>query len=136
MNAEQKRAWLGVATMTACVVGYFVLLPLFGPVVATAAFAFYGINGFAGFIGRKEQVDERDRTIARQATLAGAMASYLAFIIGCMGTWFVVFAFRREEQVWVHVLGTITMLGAIVFFFVRSAVILVLYGRHVEAEHA
>ena len=52
MNAEQKRAWLGVVTMSACVVGYFVLLPLFGPVVATAALSFYGINGFAGLIGR------------------------------------------------------------------------------------
>ncbi|HUT59302.1 MAG TPA: hypothetical protein VNA25_15745 [Phycisphaerae bacterium] len=136
MNAEQKRAWLGVVTMSACVVGYFVLLPLFGPIVATAAFAFYGINGFAGLIGRKEKPDERDKNIARRATLAGAMASYLAFIIGCMGTWFVVFAFKREEQVWVHVLGTITMLGAIVFFFTRSVAILVLYGRHVEADNA
>ena len=136
MNAEQKRAWLGVATTAACVVGYLVLLPLFGPVVATAAFAFYGINGFAGLIGRGEQVDERDRNIARRATLGGAMASYLAFIIGCMGTWFVVFAFRREQQVSVYVLPTITMLGGIVFFFTRSLAILVLYGRHLEADDA
>ncbi len=134
MNAEQKRAWLGVATMGACVLGYFVLLPLFGPVVATAAFAFYGINGFAGVIGRHEEVDERDRSIARRATLAGAVASYLAFVIGCMGTWFVVFAFQHKEQVWVHALGTITILGAVVFFFIRSVVILLLYGRHVEAS--
>ena len=135
MNAEQRRAWLGVVTMTACVVGYFVLLPLFGPIVAMAAFAVYGVNGFAGLIGRGEQVDERDRNISRRATLAGAMASYMAFVLGCMGTWFVVFAFQREEQVWVHVLGTITMLGGIVFFFVRSVAILVLYGRHVEADN-
>ena len=136
MNAEQKRAWLGVATMIACVGSYLVLLPLFGPIVATAGFAFYGINGFAGLIGRGERVDERDRMIARRATLAGAMASYMAFILGCMGTWFVVFAIQREQQLWVHALGTITMLGAIVFFFTRSVAILVFYGRHVEADHA
>lgn len=136
MNAEQKRAWLGVVTMTACVVGYFVLFPFFGPIVATAAFAFYGINGFAGFIGRGEQVDERDKNIARRGTLGGAMASYMAFIIGCMGTWFVVFLFQHEEQVRVHVLPMITMFGAIVFFFTRSVAILVLYGRHVEADNA
>ena len=135
MNAEQKRAWLGVVTMSACVVGYFVLLPLFGPAVATAAFAIYGINGFAGRIGRNEEVDERDKSIARRATLGGAMASYMAFIIGCMGTWFVVFAFQRQEQVLVHVLPTITMLGGIVFYFVRSVAILVLYGRHVEPDN-
>jgi hypothetical protein len=136
MNAEQKRAWLGVATMVACVVGYLVLLPFFGPLVATGAFGLYGINGFAGLIGRGEQVDERDKNIVRRATLGGAMASYLAFIIGCMGTWFVVFAFRREDQVWVHALGTITMFGGIVFFFTRSVAVLVLYGRHVEADDA
>lgn len=136
MNAEQKRAWVGVATMTACVLGYFVLLPLLGPVAATAAFGFYGINGFAGFIGRRERVDERDKSIARRATLAGAMASYMAFIIGCMGTWFFVYASHRQEQVWVHTLAMITQLGAIVFFFTRSVAILVLYGRHVEADNA
>jgi len=136
MNAEQKRAWLQVATMTACVVGYLVLLPFFGPVVATAAFAFYGINGFAGFIGRGERADERDKSIARRATLAGAMASFMAFIIGCMGTWFVVYAGYRKEQVWVHTLAMITQLGAIVFFFMRSVAILVLYARHTEADNA
>jgi len=136
MNAEQKRAWLGVVTMTGCVIGYLVLLPFFGPVVATAAFALYGINGFAGLIGRGETVDERDRSVARRATLAGAMASYMAFIIGCMGTWFFVYAAHRQEHVWVHALAMITQLGAIVFFFMRSVAILVLYGRHVEADNA
>ena len=135
MNAEQKRAWLGVATMTACVVGYFVLLPLFGPVVAFAAFAFYGINGFAGLIGRKEKPDERDKNIARRATLAGAMASYGAFILGCMGAWEVVWHLQGKDMVSVHILPNITILGGIVFFFIRSAAILVLYGRHVEADN-
>jgi hypothetical protein len=135
MNAEQKRAWLGVVTMSACVVGYLVLLPFFGPVVAFAAFGFYGFTGFAGFIGRGQQADERDRAIARRATLGGAMASYLAFILGCMGTWVVMFMWQGYEQVWVHVLPTITMIGAIVFFFTRSVAILALYGRHAEADN-
>ncbi len=136
MNAEQKRAWLGVVTMTACVAGYLLLLPFVGPVAATAAFAFYGINGFASLIGRKEQIDERDRNIARRATLAGAMASYGAFLLGCMGTWFVVFELRGEEQVGVHALPMITGFGVIVLFFVRSVTVLALYGRHVEADNA
>ena len=136
MNAEQKRAWLGVATMTACIVGYLVLLPFFGPLVATAAFAIYGINGFSGLIGRKERPDERDTAIAGRATLAGAMASYLAFIIACMGTWEVLFMLQGEKHVSVHALPMITTLGGIVFFFARSVAILVLYGRHVEADNA
>ena len=136
MNAEQKRAWLGVVTMIACVVGYFVLLPFFGPIVATAAFAFFAINGFAGSIGKGEKTDERDKSIARRATLGGAMASYLVFIAGCMGTWIVVSLFQHEEQVSVHVLPKITMFGFIAFYFIRSVVILILYNRHVEADDA
>lgn len=136
MNAEQKRAWLGVVTMTACVVGYFVLLPMIGPVRAMAAFGFYGVNGFAVFIGRGERADERDAAIARRATLAGATASYGTFILGCMGTWMVVHRLQGQEQVSGHVLPGITMAGAILFYFARSVAILVLYGRAVEAEHA
>jgi hypothetical protein len=136
MNAEQKRAWLGVATMSASVVGFLVLLPFFGPGVASSAFGFYGISGFGVFIGRGEPVDERDRNIASRANLAGGMFSYLAFVIGCMGTWFVVYLFGHANQVSVHILPGITMLGAIAFFFTRSVVVLVLYGRHVEADNA
>ena len=136
MNAEQKRAWLGVATGIACVVGYVALVPFLGPMAATGAFGLYGINGIAPLIGRKERADERDKSIARRATLGGAMASYMAFILGCMGTWFVAFVCLGKEQVLVHLLGTITFVGGIVFYFVRSVVVLLLYGRHVEAENA
>ena len=135
MNAEQKRAWLAVATMAVCVAGYLLLLPLVGPLIATAAFGFYGINGFAGLIGRKEWPDERDKSIARQATLAGFGASYIAFIAGCMGTLFFVQVIQHKQQVWVDALAMITQLGGIVFFFTRSVAILVLYGRHVEPDN-
>jgi len=136
MNAEQKRAWLCLVTGMACVVGYVALVPFIGPMAATAAFGLYGLNGFAPFIGRKERADERDRSIAHRATLGGAMASYMAFILGCMGTWFIAFAWLGKEQVSVHLMGVITFLGAIVFYTVRSAAVLVMYGRHVEADHA
>ena len=136
MNAEQKRAWLGVVTGIACVVGYVALIPFLGPVAATGAFGLYGLNGIAPLIGRKQRADERDRSIERRATLGGAMASYMAFIFGCMGTWFVAFAWLGKEQISVHLLWTITLLGWIVFYTVRSVVVLVLYGRHVEADNA
>ena len=136
MNAEQKRAWLGVITAIVCVAGYLCLLPFLGPMAAISAFGLYGINGFAVFIGRKERVDERDRAIARRATLGGAMASYTAFILGCMGTWFIAFRWLGKEQVSVHLLPIITFAGVIILYFVRSAVVLWLYHRHVEAENA
>jgi len=120
MNAEQKRAWLGVVTGIACVVGYVALVPFLGPLAATGAFGLYGINGIAPLIGRKERADERDKSIARRATLGGAMASYMAFILGYMGTWFVAFVWLGKEQILVHLLGTITFVGGIVFYFVRA----------------
>ena len=136
MNAEQKRAWLGVATTIACVAGYLVLLPFLGPMRATAAFGFYAANAFGVFIGRGERSDERDRNIGRAATLAGATASYVAFIAGCMGTWIAVYMFQRHGQVSVHALAMITWLGGIVFYLARSVVVLVLYGRHIEGDNA
>jgi len=136
MNAEQKRAWLGLITGMACVVAYVALVPFIGPMAATGAFGLYGVNGIAPLIGRKERADERDRSIAHRATLGGAMASYMAFILGCMGTWFIAFAWLGKEQVSVHLMGIITWLGAIVFYSVRSAAVLVMYGRHVEADNA
>ena len=136
MNAAQKRAWLAVVTMAACVVGFLVMLPLFGPWVAFSAFGLFGINGFGAFIGKGEQIDERDKSIARRATLGGAMLSYMTFILGCMGTWFVVFRFNHQVQASVHLFPMITITGGIVFYFARSVMILFLYGRHVEADDA
>jgi len=135
MNAEQKRAWLGVGSGVACVVAYLVILPFLGSQVAGAAFAILGLNGFAPLIGRGEKPDERDMSIVRNATLAGAVASYMTFILGCMGTWFIVFAWHREPQVSVHSLPMITFWAVLVVYLVRSAVILVLYNRHVEADN-
>ncbi len=136
MNTEQKRAWLAVCSGVACLIGYFVLVPFLGPWVATAAFALFGLNGLAALIGRGGQADERDRVIRRRAAHAGAMASYLAFILGCMGTWFTAFAWMGRKQIPVHLLGTITVLCGVVFGFVYSLTVLVLYGRHVEADDA
>ncbi len=136
MNAEQKRAWLAVGSGIACVVGYLVLLPFLGPYGAMGALAVFGVNGLAPLIGRGEQADERDRSINRRATVAGGMASYLAFVLGCMGTWFVAFLWRGDAQVSVHLMTAITFLGGIVLIVVRGVVVLVLYGRHVEADDA
>ncbi len=135
MNAEQKRAWLAVVTATLCILLYIIFYLIFGPKGAFSAFAIFGVNGFAGFIGRGEQADERDNNIARQATSAGAIMSYLAFVLGCMGTWVVVYAFQQQEQVRVHILPMITISCGIIFYFTRSVAILWLYGRHVEASN-
>lgn len=136
MNAEQKRAWLGLVSGLACVVGYIALLPFVGPNGAAVAFSFFALFGFTPLIGRKQRSDERDRSIVRRAALIGAIASYLAFVLGCMGTWFIAYIWLGHEQISVHVIAQITCLGGVVFISVHSAAVLVLYGRHAEADNA
>jgi len=133
MNAEQKRAWFTLSLLAATCVGFVSLGLLFGFRVAWAACGVMGLGGLTPLIGRWEKPDERDVSIARLATLAGGMASYLAFIAGCMGVWCVQFAWYGRNEVSVHTLGLITGLGGMAFFTARSLAILLLYGRHVEA---
>ena len=135
MGAEQKRAWLAVISGVVCVVLFAVLTPFIGPWAATSAFALFAVNGFSGLIGRGEKVDERDKSIARRATLAGAMCSYLGFYAACMGVWFVVFMYQGRREVSVHVFPTIAMIaGLLPLWLGRAIVLLMLYRRHTEAD--
>jgi hypothetical protein len=61
------------------------------------------------------------------------MASYGAFVLSCMGVWSVVFAWRREQEVSVHLLGLITIFGGMVLYTARSIAVLILYSRKLEA---
>ena len=140
MNAEQKRAWFAIVTFVGCIIAYFILLPSWGPGPATVAFGLFGINIFAFFFRKRRDrsrvaEDERDKGIDRRATAIGGMASYSAFVLACMGTWFVVFALGRKEQISVHILGSIVVLGCIVLFVVRSVALLVFYGRSGETDN-
>jgi len=135
MNAEQKRAWLAVGSMVAVAIAYFVMLPFLGPRASLSAFALFGVNGIAPLIGRKEHLDERDRSIVRLATGIGAMCSYLGFYAATMGVWIVVFAVQRERSVSVHVFPTMAIVaGMVPLILGRAIVVLVLYGRHTEAS--
>ena len=135
MNSEQRMAWAIVGLFALSCVGFVVLGVLFGFDGAGGAFGLVGLSVFSRLFGKAEKPDERDRSIARRATLVGAMMSYGTFIIGCMGVGFWAHHWQHQEQVSVYVLGAITVAGGIVFFTARSVAILILYGRHVEAEH-
>lgn len=134
MNAEQKRAWLAVITCAVCVVLFAALAPFVGVHAATAAFGFFGVNGFAVFIGRREKPDERDISILRKATIAGFAASYMIFVLGLMGVWFAAFMFHGRSQVSVHVLPAIVLSGWMTCYLVRAIAVLVGYRRHAEAD--
>ena len=135
MNAQQKRAWFTVAVAFLACLAYVVLGLAINFHVAFAGLAIYGLVGFTGLKGRSEKWDERDVAINRRAALHGFVASYLAFYLCCFGTWIVVFAIKGEDLVSVHFVAQFVIVGMIVAFTVRNIAILVLYGRHVEADH-
>jgi hypothetical protein len=136
MNAEQRRARFTVVMGVLCLVGFLVLWPVVGVIGATAAFGLFGLAGFTPLMGRRERWDERDHAIARRATIAGAMASYLTFILLDMGTWFVVYAWHGAGTISVHLMGTYSVVGMIVLMTVRGIVQLTLYRGCTEADNA
>ena len=136
MSTEQKQAWFVLGLSAVTCVGFVALGLIFGFRVAWAAFGIMGLGGLTPLIGRGKKPDERDVSIGKDATVAGGMASYLAFVLGCMGVWIVEFLWHGNYQVSVHMLALITGLGGMTLYIVRSLAILILYGRHVETDNA
>jgi len=139
MNREQKCAWLVVAMFGVSVIAFAALVPLVGWGAAPAGFGMIGFAGLGPLIFRKKtqpgqiEIDERDKAIAREATLGGGMTSYCAFILACMIPWFVLQG-RGTKVVSIHTLPMIVFIGGIVFFTARAVTLLVLYGR--ERHHS
>lgn len=135
MSREQKGAWFTIAVFTGSLVAFMALVPFIGPIPALGAFGLMGLTGFVPLLFRKRgdptgvDVDERDRLIQRQATLGGAMFSYMVFVLGCMGLWFYYAMWQGQQVVSVHFFAGITAAGGIALYVVRSIAILVLYGR-------
>jgi len=135
MNSEQKQAWLAVIMGIISLICFLVALPFVGPMIATAAFGLFGLAGLGPLIFRKTPTDERDRSIAKRANLAGATTSYGVFLLGNMSVWFVAKR-NHQEQVNIDLLMLVVFLGIFALFFVRSVVLLVLYARHSGNEEA
>lgn len=136
MNSLQKQAWLTIIMAFLTGASYLVAMPFLGPIRGFAVLGVFGLTGFGPLFYRRCQLDERDKTIARRAALAGAMASYGVFIAGCMGTWGFVFQWRHAEQISIHVLGNITFIGIFAFFVANAIAVLIGYHRPMEAGHA
>ena len=138
MAPEQKQAWLIViiyAVLFICMGLFFPLLgPIAGFVMIVLVLLSVLIMVILLYLFRKKRVpnevfeDERDKTIAKQATLAGAMLSYGYFILACCIP-FGIYQCRGEEMIPIRVLPSIAGAGVIVFFLARAIGILILYGR-------
>jgi len=134
MNNEQKFSWFAIILIFICFVGYLALVPIIGFDRAWGVFGLAGLIGLPPlFLRRKNSpkgvsFDERDRQIARKATQAGGMASYVTFVFGLMGTWGIQ-TYKGNVTVHLDMLVILTLLGLMALFLVRSVVLLVLYHR-------
>ncbi len=139
MSIEQKQAWWLVATSLLALIVFFIVLCWVDVEVAWGAFGLVGFGGLGPLIFRKRKdenkvdFDERDRTIAKQATLGAGMTSYLAVILACMIPWFV-YHHQGKETISIYYLPFIAFLAMIVLFLARSIIILLAYGREVRRD--
>jgi hypothetical protein len=141
MNVAQKRAWFTVIVFAVSLAAFLILIPIVGIKMAYPAWSIFGLAGLQLFLYRKKtpdkvEMDERDREIHRRAALGAGMASYLVFIIACMGTWDVCYYRWHQETISIHVLPTIVMAGGIAFFVSQAIVLLIGYGRENRHEDA
>jgi len=142
VNKEQKIAWL--------ILGYLVYLaasglvlpflkPHFGDTAVLGSIVFGWVAFFSVFLyigcakkpkGDTTEDDERTKILSLQASLAGAMMSYLAVFVYCA---FVFWRVRSQGEgtisvyVFRHILYTLMGVVGMTIFGVRSLVILLLY---------
>ena len=124
MNGEQKLSWFLLGVVWLSCTKFLVLDLTFGLRPAFAAVSIMALGAFTPLIARGDKLDERDRSIARRAKVVGGVASYLAFVFGCMGIWFVEFKWHGQEQVAVHLCPAIVVLGGVTLITARSLAVL------------
>jgi hypothetical protein len=112
---------LAVVTVAYAVVAIFV-----GTTLAMGTCFLFFLGFFMPLVYRKQTLDERDQKIAHNALIAGYSIFWLAFTLGVVGLWGVLFS-RGQETVSIHVLTTIVGGGGLVFFTTRAVAIVVQY---------
>jgi len=127
--------WLILLAATAAT--YAVLAVFAGPIAAFGAFGFLGLSGFLPLLYRRRPeavvMDERDQQIALRAQMAGYSVFWLAFTLGVMSLWAVLF-WRKQEMVSIHTLPLIVMGGTAIFATARAVAILVQYRLQAGKE--
>ena len=139
MHVQEKQAWfvLIVAAVTAAL--WLALVAIFGLCLAVfAAFGLFGLSGFAPFIGHRERkagmvtMDERDKQIGLFATTGAYSVFWLLFVFTAMGPFVVL---GPDATLTLRTITIVCIMGAagMVFWVVRSVIIVVLYRRGYRA---
>jgi hypothetical protein len=137
MNREQKIAWFFVINFTIAIIlaliAFVILYIKFGMPKASAGVGLLGLCGLSGLsplFFKKDpgpvESDERDKDIIRKAGLASFTAAYLFVGLACMIP-FTILGHRATISItW---LPQIFMGAGITSFYIRSIVLLILYGK-------
>ena len=131
MSPLYKEGLYWLILLAATIVVYLILVPFLGPTAASGSFGLLGIAGLQPLLYRKRRQvvlwDERDTQIAHRALIAGYSIFWLAFTLGTMSVWFVVFLWDGHSTISVQVLPNIVLGGAIVFWTARAVAIVIQY---------
>jgi hypothetical protein len=139
MIPEQKRAWFIIIVFAVALSCFLILLPLTNIPIAFSAFGLFGFVGLSNFLFREKrepgevEYDERDKTIQMKSARAGAMVSYLAMGLACMGIW-AFYQHQGKETISIHILPPIFMIGGMFLFVAGAITTVILYGRKITDE--
>ena len=128
MSIQQKSALYQLVVTLAAVAAYLIFLATAGPKVALAAFALLAPVGLTPLLFRGEVGDERERHVARRATVLGFGASYLTMVVLCSAFWARQWL-AGEGTVDIDVLPLIVEGALVAALLVRALAVLVLVPR-------
>ncbi len=137
MPRQLKIAWYIVVVSLASFLTVGVLATVLGTAKALPGFALFAFVGLSPFLFREKRrpgevaFDERDNVINRKAALAGAMASYLWFVLSCMIFW-AILRHQGQTTVSINLLPEIVGIGGMILFFSHALATIVLYGRRTD----
>ena len=134
MVAEQKRAWFNLGVFIVSLGAFLGMGLSLGWGGANGAFGLVCLVLFSYLFRRREKPDERDMSINTCALAIAGMATFVAFVLCCMGVWAVAL-WHHQEQISSSILCSITLAGGWVFYLTHSITVLILYSRHVEADN-
>ena len=129
---ELKSSWYTVIVIASTLVAWSIMQTAVGFPASTAALALLGFLGFTPILFRKSKdemdLDERDISIVRRATLAGAMAAYLALVVTATTIWYMMYS-QGKDKIDLGYLGVLVWISGMTLWLVRSLYIILQYPR-------
>ncbi len=140
MNRLQKKAWINLAVVTACVVLAGMGLGIFVHINARGVYTFLiglvaglvvGLVVYVRSVAEEAKLDEREKTIARKSFVWACYTLTLFWACASFGIFFVV---GGKSVVPAYTLPVVFLAGLFLAQFVESAAILIQFARETADE--